>query len=209
MELDEDPFVRHAQDYDAWFERYRWAYRSELSALAEVLPEGRGLEVGVGSGRFAAPLGISIGLDPSLPLLRMARSRGVSVVRGRAESLPFRDGTFDLALLVTVLCFIDDPLIALREARRVVRQGGRLLVGILDRESPLGRTYQARAGSSLFYRRARFLSTHEVLGMLERVGCRCERTLQTIFSDPGSLTAPDEVREGHGKGLFVVVSARV
>ncbi|MBN1109793.1 MAG: methyltransferase domain-containing protein [Methanomassiliicoccales archaeon] len=207
--MEEDPFVRHAQDYDLWFERHNWAYRSELTALAQLVPQGRGLDIGVGSGRFAAPLGISIGLDPSLPMLMKARGRGVSVVRGRAESLPFQDGAFDLALLVTVLCFVDDPLAALKEARRVVRQDGRLIVGILDRESALGIEYQAKAGSSLFYRRARFLSALEILEMLERAGCRCERTLQTIFSDPSSLIAPDEVREGHGKGLFLAVSARI
>jgi SAM-dependent methyltransferase len=207
--MDADPFVQHAEDYDAWFERNRWAYRSELSALAEIIPEGRGLEIGVGSGRFAAPLGIPIGLDPSLPMLRMARARGVTVVRGRAEGLPFRDGAFDFAILVTVLCFVRDPSAALKEARRVVRQGGWLLVGILDKDSSLGRKYQVKAESSLFYRRARFLSTIEVRELLEKVGCRPERTWQTIFSDPSSLTAPEEAREGHGKGLFVVISARV
>ncbi|MGB3944604.1 MAG: methyltransferase domain-containing protein, partial [Methanothrix sp.] len=57
--------------------------------------------MGVGTGRFAAPLGISVGLDPSLPMMEVARKRGVLCVRGVAERLPFRDGAFDLLLMVT------------------------------------------------------------------------------------------------------------
>jgi hypothetical protein len=54
-----EPFEEHAQQYEDWFERNRFAYESELRAVKTLLPEGgNGMEVGVGSGRFAAPLGI-------------------------------------------------------------------------------------------------------------------------------------------------------
>ena len=207
--MDGDPFEEFAEEYDSWFDRNRWAYISELSALGKAVPEGRGLEIGVGTGRFASPFGISVRMDPSLPMLRMAKGRGLLTVRGKAEGLPFREEAFDFSLLVTVLCFVEDPFEVLKEARRVVRQGGRLLVGILDRNSPLGRRYEAGAKRSLFYREARFLSTIEVEDLLEKTGCTVEGTFQTIFSDPGDLTALEPVLRGHGKGLFVVVSARV
>jgi len=204
-----DPFVRFAVEYDEWFERHPWAYRSELDAMARALPKGRGVDIGSGTGRFSAPFGAVVGLDPSKPMLRLAVERGLQVVQGRAENLPFRDRAFDFALMVTVLCFVSDPLAALREAARVVREGGSLLVGILDRDSPLGRRYEAGAEGSRFYRDARFLSADETLDLLEQAGCRVESTFQTIFSDPAGLTAPEPVREGHGDGLFAVISARV
>ena len=206
--MTQGPFEDLADEYDQWFERHRWAYASELSALRAARPEGFGLEIGVGTGRFAHPLSIPVGLDPSLPMLRKAGERGVAVVRGVAESLPFRDGAFDLALLVTVLCFVSDPLSALREARRVVRPSGHLLLGILDRDSPLGRRYEAGAASSRFYRGARFLSASEACHLLERAGCEVLETHQTLLSDPSGLASAEPVLEGNGQGLFVVISAR-
>ncbi|MCG7845236.1 MAG: class I SAM-dependent methyltransferase [Methanomassiliicoccales archaeon] len=201
------PFEELAGDYDLWFENNRWAYLSELSAVERTGPVGRGLEVGVGTGRFAWPFSVSVGLDPSLPMLRAARKRGVTAVRGRAEDLPFCDEVFDFALLITTLCFVDDPLEALREARRVVRRDGLVLLGILDRESPLGMKYEQRAASSRFYRGARFFSASEARALLEKAGCRVNGIYQTLFSEPSGMTGKDPVLEGHGRGLFVVISA--
>ncbi len=207
--MSNDPFDRFALEYDQWFERNRWAYQSELSALTKVVPKGRGVDIGSGTGRFSSHFNISVGVDPSIPMLRMARERGLSTVQGKAEDLPFRDGAFDFALLVTVLCFVSDPLTALREARRVVRPGGSISIGILDRDSNPGRRYEEGAEGSRFYHQARFFSTAEVLELLEQAGCMVEGSYQTIFSDPGSLTAPEPVVKGYGAGLFVVISARV
>jgi SAM-dependent methyltransferase len=205
----DDPFARFAMEYDEWFERNPWAYRSELAALAKVVPEGRGVDIGSGTGRFSSPFNIYVGVDPSMPMLRLAGGKGLRIVQGRAESLPFRDGAFDFALMVTVLCFVNDRLAALREAVRVVRRGGSILVGILDRDSPLGRRYEAGAEGSRFYRDARFLSAAEAFDLLEQAGCTVESTFHTIFSDPRGLKAPEPVLEGHGNGLFTVISARV
>jgi len=130
-------------------------------------------------------------------------------VRGVAERLPFRDGAFDLILMVTVLCFVNDPLSALQEARRVVRPSGQVLLGILDRDSPLGMKYQAGADSSRFYRGVRFLSASEACLLLEMAGCEVRETYQTLLSDPSDLTSAEPVLEGNGQGLFVVISARV
>lgn len=58
-----EPFILHHRRYDDWFERHRAAYLSELLAVRALLPwEGRGLEVGVGTGRFAGPWGFSLEL---------------------------------------------------------------------------------------------------------------------------------------------------
>jgi SAM-dependent methyltransferase len=85
-----EPFVRHHRRYDEWFEHHRMAYLSKLLALRALLPwRGRGLEIGVGTARFAAPLGVEFGIDPAPDMLGNARSRGVRVAAATAEALPF------------------------------------------------------------------------------------------------------------------------
>lgn len=201
-------FDERSEGYDAWFDKYPWAYRSELAALKRVVSGGLGLEVGVGTGRFAAPLGVKVGLDPSIPMLSIARGRGIEVVRGVAAHLPFRNDTFDLVLFMTTLCYVGDTLRALMEAKRVVNSHGRIAIGFIDKGSTIGREYATRAKASPFYGDARFYSTEELKEILHEVGCAQSAIFQTVFRDPKGMTAPDPVIEGHGKGLFVVISAR-
>ena len=84
-----DAFENYALEYDDWFERYELAYRAELAAIEVLLPRaGRGLEIGVGTGRFAGPLGIKVGVEPARAMAARAKNRGIEVVRGCAEALP-------------------------------------------------------------------------------------------------------------------------
>jgi ubiquinone/menaquinone biosynthesis C-methylase UbiE len=202
-----NPFDTSVSEYDRWFEVNRRTYLSELAALKGTLPPGLSLEVGVGSGRFAARLGVTVGLDISLPMLVKARERGLPVVRGKAEALPFRDGVFDGVLLVTVLCFLQNPSSVLKETSRVIRPGGRLVLAILDRASPLGMELRKKAAGSRFYQGARFLSAQEVIGMVETLGFKVEALRQTVIGGVNGGNYPEPVLEGHGKGLFVVIMA--
>ena len=88
-----DVFEEYAEDYDRWFDEHRDEYLGELARIHKVFPppDTRSIEVGVGSGRFAAPLGITLGIEPSRALCRMARQRGIEVIRGNAETLPIRN----------------------------------------------------------------------------------------------------------------------
>jgi ubiquinone/menaquinone biosynthesis C-methylase UbiE len=92
---------------------------------------GRVLDLGAGTGRNLPllPRGTTaVGLDPSLDALRRARTRApaISLVAGRAEALPFRDGAFDTVLSGLVFCSVGDVGRGLDEARRVLRPGGEL-----------------------------------------------------------------------------------
>ncbi|PSN83666.1 SAM-dependent methyltransferase [Candidatus Marsarchaeota G2 archaeon OSP_D] len=201
------PFEALSQRYDAWFESHFYAYLSELEAVRRCVGSPQlALEVGVGTGRFAGPLGISFGIDPSLKMLEVAHSRGINVVRGVAERLPFRDSAFDLVLMVTTICFIDDVEASFREARRVLRSGGRFLVGFIDSESLLGKRLKAMKDNP-FYAEATLYSVKEVVDYLERAGFSVHEFLQTIFGSPEDLSAPEPIKQGFGEGSFVVVCA--
>jgi len=202
------PFDEFADDYDQWFENNRNAYLSELAALKLALPEpGRGLEVGIGTGRFAEPLGIRIGIEPSQKMAKIARSRGLEVTEGFAESLPFADESFDSVLMVTTICFVDDLERSFREAWRVLKRKGAIVIGFVDAESALGREYKGRAKSSRFYAEATFRTYREVLTHLAKTGFGPHLCWQTIFSPPQELMKPDGVRMGCGEGSFVVIRA--
>jgi SAM-dependent methyltransferase len=199
-------FDKRVNEYEQWFVDHPLAYVSELHAVRELLPKSvSGIEIGVGTGRFAAPLGIKRGIEPSKPMSELARKKGIEVTSGVAEKLPFRDGEFDFALMVTTVCFLDDRDLAFREARRVLRSGGAFIVGFIDRESPLGREYLKRKDKSAFYKDATFSSVSEIEENLTQAGFVDFAFRQTIFGNPGDMEKADPVKEGHGEGSFVVV----
>ncbi len=162
--------------------------------------KGTGLEVGVGTGRFAAPLGIRFGLDPSPKMVEVAKKRGIDVVIGVGEDLPFKNSSFDFVVLVTTICFLDDAKKALFEAYRVLKPGGSISVGFVDAESLLGTLYEKKREFSPFYKEARFFSAQEVLELLKAAGFSMISFMQTLL--PGKPTRA--VKPGHGEGGFVV-----
>lgn len=199
------PFDEQAIDYDAWFEKHRDLYLAEIEAVRSFIPaNGSGVEIGVGTGRFAAPLGIPIGVEPAPRMAELARQRGIEVLAGVAEALPFADGSFDFAVMVTVVCFLDDVTRAFREACRILKPQGTLVIGFIDRESELGRQYSRKKEKSRFYRDAIFYSVSELEELLTKAGFSGFAYRQTLA--PGETTDLT-VREGHGSGGFVVVRA--
>jgi SAM-dependent methyltransferase len=202
------PFEVHHRRYEDWFTSHEPAYRSELLAVRALLPwRGRGLEIGVGSGRFAGPLGVRVGVDPSRAMLHYAAARSVLAAQGVAEALPFRDAAFDYALVVTTLCFVDDAKVMLTEARRVLAPGGSLVVGFIDRASTHGRDYLAHRADHVFYREATFYSAAEVDALLRDTGFSDLVWAQTITVPPNQMREAEPLRAGTGTGAFAVVRA--
>lgn len=202
------PFEAHHRRYDAWFEKHQAAYISELLALRPFVPwQGYGLEIGVGSGRFAAPLGVEVGIDPSPAMLTYAAGRGIQSVEGVAEKLPFANGSFDYALIVTTICFVDSPALMLAEARRVLKPGGRLAIGFIDRHSPLGQRYLAHQTGNVFYKTAKFYSANEVAQLLTEAGFSIDGWGQTLAGPILETRQIYPLRPGCGQCGFVVVAA--
>jgi SAM-dependent methyltransferase len=197
------PFDEYSDAYDAWFEKNRELYDAELEAVRQLIPwpGADGVEVGVGSGKFAAPLGIRIGVEPSEKMAIEAEKRGIRVCRGVAEYLPFSDGTFDFVLMVTTICFVDDVIKSFREAYRILKPGGCIIVGFVDKDSELGRQYAVKRDTSRFYKEATFFSTQEVLKFLKEAGFGMVRIKQTLLL----RQARKLILDGFGEGAFVVI----
>jgi ubiquinone/menaquinone biosynthesis C-methylase UbiE len=202
-------FELHAGEYDQWFETHTYAYESEIIAVESLLPHGgKGLEVGVGTGRFASRVGIKIGVEPAQAMASVARQRGIEVYEARAEALPFADESFDSVLMVTTMCFLVDPLQSLREAWRVLTPRGHVVIGMIDKGSHLGKSYEAKKREDTFYRYAHFYSVSQVAGWLTQLGFGAIKTCQTIFKLPKEMKAVEPVEDGYGDGGFVVIAAQ-
>lgn len=203
------PFEKYTGQYEDWFEKNHWVYQSELQAVREQLPEqGKGLEIGVGSGRFASPLGINLGVEPSPKMGELAKARGIKVVDAGGEALPFNDSQFDFALMVTTICFLDDIEKAFRETYRVLKPNGHLIIGFVDKNSPVGKIYQKHKDKSEFYKIATFYSVDEVVLYLKKTGFGHFVFNQTIFKDLKEIKNIELIKSGYGDGSFVVINAR-
>jgi SAM-dependent methyltransferase len=200
------PFQRYTDRYEKWFEDNQWVYQAELKAVKSLLPEGRyGVEVGIGTGRFAEPLGVTIGVDPSSHMREVARKRGIQVLNGVAENLPFKDSIFEFVLMVTTICFVDDINKSCEEASRVLAKGGYLIIGLVDRNSPIGQVYFRRQSNNVFYKEATFYSAEEALEIMKKMGFNDFSCRQTIFRDLAEITKHESVKAGYGEGSFVVI----
>ncbi len=204
-----EPFEKYIDQYEDWFEKNYWIYQSELLAIKNQLPKnGNGIEIGVGSGRFAEPLGIGLGIDPSPKMRKLAKQRGIEVIDAVAENLPFDDAQFDFALMVTTICFVSDVETAFKEACRILKPNGRLIIGFVDKTSPLGKIYQQKKERSLFYNIATFYSVDEVLSVLAKTEFKKISFTQTIFGSLNETKNTEPAIDGYGKGSFVVINAQ-
>ncbi|OIO74778.1 MAG: SAM-dependent methyltransferase [Elusimicrobia bacterium CG1_02_37_114] len=200
-------FDGYVKEYDQWYDKNKFAYLSELEALKQVVPEeGKGLEIGVGSGRFAEPLGVSVGIDPSKKMLELAKSRGIKTFTGKGKCLPFFGQEFDYVLIVITLCFVDKPEQVIEEAKRVLKDNGKLIIGIIDKDSHLGKYYrEKKMQGHRFYKEANFFSAQEVIELLTRHRFKNIVTAQTIFKPVEEIKEPEISKSGFGEGGFVVI----
>ena len=192
-------------DYPAWRESTlgKITERLERAVILDLAGDrsrGDVLDVGCGVGTYAGVLAAAgarvTGVDSSLPAARAAARRAqdasapFAVVAGDASKLPFDGASFDLVIAVTALCFVGSPAQAVREIARVLRPGGRLVVGELGRLSIWAAWRRVRTwlGSST-WRRAAFFTSRELKGLAEGAGLVPARVRGAVFYPPAGLAA--------------------
>jgi len=208
------PFDDLATEYDAWFDKDgSLIFFIEVKAFKSLLPSlsKPWLEIGVGSGRFAQALGIETGIDPSIKLVEMARRRGVTAFLGRGNQELFDKEAFGAVFLIVTLCFLDSPLDVLKEANRILIPGGKIVIGLVLKESPWGQFYQAqKARGHRFYKFATFYTYDEALKLLEQAGFSMEKVVSMLFQKPGKAQHVEESREGYSPdaGFTIMVAGK-
>ncbi|TCS79412.1 class I SAM-dependent methyltransferase [Tepidibacillus fermentans] len=153
-------FDSFAKDYDQWYESNlgRFVDRVEKKLIEEMAKPEKNeqvLDMGAGTGTYSlwlAKKGLQVtAVDQSKEMLKIAQDKaekeGLNIEWqiGDAHQLPFKDGTFDLVVSVTAVEFMDHPKKALREAMRVLKPNGRLVIGVLTKESSWGELYTQKA----------------------------------------------------------------
>ena len=175
--------------------------RKRLLEVLEPTTGERVLEVGPGTGYYTLPVAARLAPEGTLEIVDVrqrfldhtttrARAAGLTNVipaLAGGGSIPFPDGCFDAAYLITVLGEIPDPEAALVELRRVLKPTGRLVVGeifidpdfptlgrLVEQAAAAGLLLERRVGTSLAYF-ARFTPTTSAEMIAERAGHAAER----------------------------------
>lgn len=210
-----DAFDEYAEEYDKWFDspEGKPLFEMEVEAVRLLMKDLKHpyLEIGVGTGRFAKELGIEFGIDPSQRALEFAEKRGIKVKIARGEELPFEDQYFGGVFMLFTLCFVKEPERVLSETGRVLKQDGRLIIGIINRESKWGEYYlQKKMAGHPIYGHARFYSINEVKKMLEKAGMTVEAYSSTLCQ--GLIETPYQETVHHGAannaGFVCIIAGR-
>jgi len=199
-------FDQNTLEYDQWFEKHSAVYQSEILAIQQAIPQNKkGIEIGVGTGRFAEPLNIKFGVEPSENMAKLAKQRGIKVYKAHAENLPIDNATFDFVLMVTTVCFLSDISKAFSEVHRILKPNGEVILATIDKNSELGRIYEKEKFSNKFYSDAHFHSTEELTAILQQSRFQKFQYWQTLTSlKENEIEQPEK---GYGKGSFVVIKA--
>lgn len=148
-----------------------------LAAKKHLIDVRRILDLGSGTGRFSAALAGSfaadvVGVEPSAGMREQAakkRARGVRIVAGAAEAIPLDGGTCDAAWLSNVIHHFDEVARAAQELRRVVVDGGPVLIrGAFAGRGPIPTLYRFFPGTEAAIES--FLSIPYVVDTFERAG---------------------------------------
>jgi len=198
-------FDKYYKEYDLWYERNNDVFMTEINAIRRFELKGKGIEIGVGTGRFAGVLNIAYGIDTSLNMLKLAEQRGVNTLHAKGESNPYEDNYFDYAVIISTLCFTEDPLALLKEAYRILKKPGLLVAAILKRDSDWVRYYQSKG--SRFYGSAHFYNPEEVIDLFGKTGFSYQESFQSLFKSPENFNQSEEPVPGYDRGSFVALGA--
>jgi ubiquinone/menaquinone biosynthesis C-methylase UbiE len=105
--------------------------------------------------------------------------------------------------MVTAICFFDDIRKSFKEAFRILKPDGCIIIGFIDKKSKLGKKYAENKSKSKFYKHAIFYSAEDVIKNLKLAGFKIEKIRQTLIPEQSSRTIIDDF----GQGAFIVIKA--
>jgi ubiquinone/menaquinone biosynthesis C-methylase UbiE len=161
--------------------------------LAGALKGRSVLDVGCGDGALTvacreagASSVVGCDIDPRMIATATARAArhkaAISYAVARAESLPFRDRSFDIVTAITLLAFVPEADRAVSEMARVLRAGGRLVIGDLGKWSLWAASRRIRGWmGSETWREARFRTASELRELVENAKLNVERVSGAIY----------------------------
>lgn len=169
--------------------------RLERELILELVGDVKGrkvLDIGCGDGELALLLskrGASVvGVDASGAMIEAAKAKAprhdadIAFQVAQAQQLPFAAETFDVVTAITILCFVQDARPVFREVSRVLRPGGRFVIGELGKWSTwaVQRRIRAWLGSPL-WRRGRFRTAGELRALAQNAGLSVQAVRGAIF----------------------------
>ena len=170
-------------DYDSWYQTPMGAFvdRVETDCALGLLEPAAGqsvLDAGCGTGNFSlklAEMGCRVtAVDVAEKMMDQARQKAVRAgadirfLREDMAELPFGDGSFDRVLTMAAFEFLPDPARAVRELLRVLRPGGVLVIGTIEKGGPWAGLYESDAMAGTAYERASFLTGESIAAMARR-----------------------------------------
>jgi ubiquinone/menaquinone biosynthesis C-methylase UbiE len=219
-------FDRLAADYDSWYQTPLGARSSALEmeavlSLAEPKPGEVALDVSCGTGNYAIALaerGVKVAaLDSSDRMLQIARSKAarkelaIDWRSGAAEDLPFASDSLDLVTAVLMLEFTRSPQEVVHEMLRVVKPGGRLVIGALGKYNlwAAARRLKSFLAPSI-WSAATFFSRRQLTRFLVSAGAHSIEWKSAIYFPPVDnswLLDGFQVFEGVGQRVFTDLGA--
>ncbi|HEX6228741.1 MAG TPA: class I SAM-dependent methyltransferase [Solirubrobacterales bacterium] len=184
--------------YDAWFttpigQAMDAAEARAVLGLAGVRRGERALDAGCGTGIYTRRLVeqgaevTGVDIDPEMLAAARVKVPSATLVEADVTHLPFADGSFDLSLAVTLLCFVEDAELAAAELVRVTRPGGRVVLAELNPWSLWAAWRQVKAWrGSETWREARYYSPRALARLLGRAGAERVRIDAAAYLPPGS-----------------------
>jgi ubiquinone/menaquinone biosynthesis C-methylase UbiE len=136
----------------------------------------------------------------------IAMKRGIEIINGIAENLPVKDLNFDFVLFVTI-CHLNSAKSAFKEACRVLKPNGSIIIGFIDKDQKIGKAYEENRMRSTFFRYANFYSVIQVTKLLKEAGFKDIEYNQTLFGNLEEIKEVQLPKKGFGEGSFVVIKA--
>lgn len=157
------------------------ATSKKILRFVDIKPTDYVLDIGGGRGSISNLLKLSTGanfvvVDPAEKVVEKGRSKYAQIdfVHAQAEYLPFPDQSFDVVLMIGMLHFTDNPELALKEAGRVLKNGGKIFVNDMDFSNLLN-NYLLRPIKTLVLDKTQSFTPIEVDTALSKYGFTSER----------------------------------